>query len=477
MSSVDTIIWFRQDLRLEDNPAVSSSEGGCLGVFIWTPKEGDGWNYGAASKCWLQSALVDLDTQLRERGGSLVILDATNSSSAEVLLQLTQDVSARRVVWNRRYEPAAVGRDTEIKRLLKSKSLVVDSYNARLINEPTEVANKSGKPFQVFTPFWKHCVKLDIDAVVPENSEKRQWVSLEYGVKLDHLDLLPKLPWGAEMMRHWDPTRRGALARLEKMSGGGAVEYGDLRDRPDHDGTSQLSAYLHFGQIGPRELYHALADKGSEVHSGYLRQLYWRDFAHHLMYHFPETPTRPLKLDYEMFPWVEDEEIKKRWEEGKTGYPIVDAGMRQLWETGWMHNRVRMIVGSLLVKHGLQDWMTGASWFWDTLVDADLANNTLGWQWIAGCGADASPYFRVFNPIIQGQKFDPNGDYVRRYLPELAELPTQYIHCPWDAGDIELLSAGVRLGVDYPKPFVEHSKGRERALAAYQKFKAKTAKS
>jgi len=475
MNSVDTIVWFREDLRLEDNLAISSSEGSCLALYLWAPQEEGGWEYGGASRCWLHAALEDLERQLRERGGQLVIVDASESSSLYELQRFVKLYSVRRVVWNRRYEPAAVKRDTDMKRILRAEGVEVQSYNGRLLHEPTKVVNQSGRPFQVFTPFWKHCLQKTVEQPVVENAECRQWLRSDQGIELGRLDLLPTSSWGMAMMQSWVPTRVAALKRLEKMVQGGAAKYEKLRDRPDYDGTSRLSPYLRFGQIGPRELYHALTNGNERAHSAYLRQLYWRDFAHHLLYHFPNTVTQPLKPQYALFPWEEHEEIKERWRKGRTGYPIVDAGLRQLWQTGWMHNRVRMIVGSLLVKHCLQDWMTGARWFWDTLVDADLANNTLGWQWIAGCGADASPYFRVFNPMIQGKKFDPRGDYVRQYLPELAELPIEFIHCPWEASDMELAAANVRLGDTYPKPVIEHGRGREKALNAYQQFKDKVA--
>ena len=471
MDAEKTIVWFRQDLRLKDNAAIAHAKGATIAVYIWAPQEEGGWAYGEASRCWLHAALLDLDEQLRVCGGNLLVIDASSSSSLEALEHCVREFQATRVVWNRRYEPSAVLRDTRIKRSLSSQGLEVESFNSRLLQEPSDIANQSGKPFQVFTPFWKACVQREVDGIATEVPGQMKWAAIHSKIGVGALQLLPSLPWGVEMMKHWEPTRQGALKRLKKMLEGGVQQYGDLRDRPDLDQTSQLSPYLHFGQIGPREVYHHLASLGDSVHSGYLRQLYWRDFAHHLLFHFPETATQPLKPKYALFPWQDDEEIKQKWREGKTGYPIVDAGLRQLWQTGWMHNRVRMIVGSVLVKHGLQDWMVGAQWFWDTLVDADLANNTLGWQWVAGCGADASPYFRVFNPIIQGKKFDPNGDYVRHYVPEIAELPTEYIHCPWDASEIELLATDVKLGETYPEPMVEHTKGRERALSAYQKFK------
>jgi deoxyribodipyrimidine photo-lyase len=286
--------------------------------------------------------------------------------------------------------------------------------------------------------------------------------------------LLPKIPWDEGFYKQWDVSEKAAMARLEGFLDKRVQDYSEGRDRPDMDGTSCLSPYLHWGQIGPRQIAHKLTERYDLCAKGphvYLKEIYWREFAYNVLYHFPRTPDTPLREEYAKFPWEHDDDTLKAWQKGRTGYPIVDAGMRQLWETGWMHNRVRMIVSSLLVKHLLHNWHEGAKWFWDTLVDADLASNTLGWQWSGGCGADAAPYFRVFNPIIQGKKFDPDGDYVRRYVPELKNLDTEFIHTPWEATKKVLTDAGITLGEHYPKPIIDHKEGRERALAALDQFK------
>ena len=297
------------------------------------------------------------------------------------------------------------------------------------------------------------------------------------GGPIESLGLLPRIAWDKGFEPFWGGTPSRALAerQVKGFIRSGAADYPETRDAPAEDGTSRLSAYLHFGQIGARELWWKLADskrRTASFDSGVMRQLVWRDFAHHLMFHFPETESRPLRPEFERFPWDSGTPELVRWQRGQTGYPVVDAGMRQLWETGWMHNRVRMIVASFLVKHLLVAWQEGARWFWDTLVDADLANNTFGWQWTAGCGADASPYFRIFNPIAQGQKFDPEGAYVRRYVPELGQVPKKYIHCPWEMGDLELRGCGVTLGREYPAPIVEHPAARKAALDAFATLKA-----
>jgi deoxyribodipyrimidine photo-lyase len=300
------------------------------------------------------------------------------------------------------------------------------------------------------------------------------------GLDVDALALRPRIPWDTGFGEAWTPTLEGAQQQLDQFAGGGARQYTDLRDRPDADGTSRLSPYLHFGQLGPRQVWQAIHQSGAaDTGSGfkYLAEIAWREFAHHLLHHFPDTPGQALNPAYRHFPWREDTRLLAAWQQGRTGFPIVDAGMRQLWRTGWMHNRVRMVAASLLVKHLLQPWQCGARWFWDTLVDADLASNTMGWQWVAGCGADAAPYFRIFNPVLQGQKFDPHGDYVREWVPELAALPAPDIHQPWAADPVVLQGARIQLDQDYPLPVVGLKEGRQRALDALQSMKQGAQKS
>jgi deoxyribodipyrimidine photo-lyase len=472
-----SIVWFRQDLRLSDQPALARAiESGCavIPVYIWAPHDEGQWAPGGATRWWLHHALADLDAQLRDKGSRLVIFDAGERSSLDVLLQLVRETDAEAVYWNRRYELASVARDTQIKAALKQRGIGAVSCNSAMLHEPTEIANKAGKPFRVFTPMWRHYQTLEtprpvaVDLAAMKVSAKWPDGSV--------LELLPRIRWDGGFNDFWGtPSRQLVDQRVRGfIENEGMLVYEEQRDLPAEDGTSRLSPYLHFGQIGPRELWWQIANSekaDKRVHSGILRQLVWREFAHHLLFHFPQTPMEPLRDEFKMFPWQESERFLEAWKKGQTGYPIVDAGMRQLWQTGWMHNRVRMIVGSLLVKHLLQHWIEGEKWFWDTLVDADLANNVLGWQWIAGCGADAAPYFRIFNPMTQGAKFDAKGDYVRKYVPELARVPAKFIHEPWAAGDLELAEWGVRLGKDYPVPVIGHKEGRERALAAFQSLK------
>jgi deoxyribodipyrimidine photo-lyase len=380
------------------------------------------------------------------------------------------------VVWNRRYEPQVVERDRKVKEGLRNAGLEAGSWNALLLAEPWTIRNKAGGPFQVFSPYWRHCLQsLDPAAPLPAPdgvASPRRWPA---GEALDALDLLPRIPWDAGIRRDWCPGEASAVRRLEAFVQQGLAGYGTERDRPGHPGTSRLSPHLHFGEISPRQVWHSIATAAArrgippETWKSwqFLAEVGWREFAHHLLFHFPHTPRLPLRHEFGGFPWRVDPAALRLWQRGLTGYPLVDAGMRELWETGWMHNRVRMVTASFLVKHLLLSWEEGARWFWDTLVDADLASNTLGWQWTAGCGADAAPYFRVFNPVSQGERYDPAGEYVRRWVPELRALPNDWIHQPWAAPRDVLQAAGVRLGGSYPRPIVDHAEARTRALAAY----------
>ena len=470
-----TLLWFRQDLRLNDNSALAAAlEVGApvIPVFIWSPDEEDGWAPGGASRWWLHQALLSLSASLAERGLKLII---RKGSSLEVLQDLIKETGAHSVFWNRRYAGAHRAVDMEVKRELRAAGVAVQSFNSALLNEPHTVAAGGGQPYKVYTPYWKKVNAREIEAPVLPNLDA--WKQAEHwpdSISVDDLQLMPTLSWHEEMAKQWKVSEAAAEEQLEHFVDEAIANYQVDRDRPDFDGTSSLSPYLAWGLIGPRQVVAQLRARCDLTEEGplvYLKEIYWREFAYNVLYHFPDTPNAPLRHEYSNFPWEEDLDTLRSWQRGQTGYPIVDAGMRQLWKTGWMHNRVRMIVSSLLVKHLLQDWHSGARWFWDTLIDADLASNTLGWQWSGGCGADAAPYFRVFNPIIQGQKFDPDGAYVRRYVPELGKMPAKYIHTPWEAPDEILDYAGIEIGKDYPAPIIDHQAGRNRALAALKKFK------
>ncbi len=481
--SAPAIVWFRQDLRLSDHPALAAAlnrGGPVVPVFIWAPEEEGAWPPGAASKWWLHHSLLALQDDLKRAGSRLVL---RIGPSLDTLRQLLAETGAGAVYWNRRYEPAARERDGHAKQALRDAGLEAESFNAALLHEPWTIQNKSGKPFQVFTPFWRHCLSLpEPPPPLPPVTRLTSPARWPASARLEQLGLLPERDWAGGLRESWQPGAAQARAQLEHFLQDGFARYADGRNRPDLPGTSQLSPHLHFGEISPRQIWHALrtkaeaeraADRGWAAwrKSQFLAELGWREFAHHLIYHFPYTDTEPLRPEFARFPWRHNPEGLRAWQRGQTGYPIVDAGMRQLWATGWMHNRVRMVVASFLVKDLLLPWQQGARWFWDTLVDADLAQNTLGWQWTAGCGADAAPFFRIFNPTAQGEKFDPDGTYVRRWVPELAALPNRWIHQPHAAPEEILDRAGVRLGTTYPKPIVSHVIAREIALEAFARLK------
>lgn len=501
MNCKTSIVWFRQDFRLADNPALHAAleRGGVVTpVFVWSPDEEGDWSPGGATKWWLHQSLKALDKSLRERGARLVI---RRGPALETLRGLLKETGATAVFWNRRYEPAITARDAQIKNGLRAGGFEVESFNAALLHEPWTIQNQSGRPFQVFTPFWKHCLsKPDPAAPLPAPPKIKSPAKWPMSLALEELELEPKKEWAGGIRIAWQPGEAGAMTEFQRFVACGFDNYSGQRNRPDVPGTSRLSPHLHFGEISPRQIWHGLrqmAERGAPVSdparserlqsksraggrcsgdegwrsSQFLAEIGWREFAHHLLFHFPHTTHEPLRSEFKNFPWRKEPAWLRAWEKGRTGFPIVDAGMRELWATGWMHNRVRMIVASFLVKDLLLPWQSGAAWFWDTLVDADLAQNTLGWQWTAGCGADAAPYFRVFNPQSQGEKFDPNGDYVRRWCPELAKLPMEHIHAPARAPADVLTRAGITLGVNYPEPIVSHAIAREVALEALAKIK------
>ncbi|MBS0662227.1 MAG: deoxyribodipyrimidine photo-lyase [Verrucomicrobia bacterium] len=477
-----TIVWFRQDLRLQDNPALHAAlarGAAVLPVYILDePGEGR-WGAGGATRWWRHHALAALDASLRDRGSRLLLF---RGNARAVLRQLVNGTEAGAVYWNRRYEPASVARDQAIKTEFAAAGLDARSFNGALLNEPHAVLNKQGRPFQVFTPYWRTCVTLPVAAPLKFGAAQipapAGWPG---SLELDELALRPFIPWDRGLAETWEPGETGAARRLARFADRAMDDYDEHRNRPDLDGTSMLSPWLHAGELSPRQVWAAVKARsrasgvfppsnGARV---FLAEVGWREFAHHLLFHFPHTPEQPLRAEFARFPWAEDPGGMhlRAWQRGRTGYPIVDAGMRQLWHTGWMHNRVRMVVASFLVKHLRLPWQRGAEWFWDTLVDADLANNTLGWQWTAGCGADAAPYFRVFAPVLQGVKFDPHGEYVRRWVPELAKLPAKHIQAPWEAPADVLAAAGVRLGANYPAPVVDHGTARAAALAAFKRLR------
>ncbi len=474
-STSPVIVWFRQDLRVLDNPALTAAAATgrpVVAVYILDDGAEDIRALGGAARWWLHHSLESLSAGLSECGLTLVL---RQGSAARVLDDLVRDTGADRVFWNRCYEPWAITRDTAIKEALKNRSVTAESCNGSLLLEPWQIKTGQGGPYKVFTPFWRRLREL---YRVPDRAELPAHLVSATHSESDALggwNLCPQYPdWAGGLRENWRGGEAAARSVLADFLDGPVADYPSDRDRPDRVGTSRLSPYLHWGEVGPHQAWRAAAallDEGGARAVGaesLLRQLAWRDFNHHLMFHFPQITTENWKPKFDHFPWEENVAGLVAWQQGRTGYPIVDAGMRELWYTGWMHNRVRMIVGSFLIKDLMIDWRKGEAWFWDTLVDADLANNAGNWQWVAGSGADASPFFRIFNPTTQSQKFDPGAGYIRRWVPELAGLPDKWIHRPWDAPSDILTRANVFLGDTYPHPLINHGAARNRALAAYK---------
>ncbi len=476
------LVWFRRDLRLADNPALQralANHDHVVPVFIHAPHEEAPWEPGAASNWWLHHSLSALAAQLNELGSGLVI---RQGDSLACLQDLIKETGADAVYWNRLYEPAVIARDKVVKASLRETDIEAESANAALINEPWEVETDSGAPYKVFTPYWRKAREVLGALTVAAAPESLSSGELPESIELDELKLLPTLRWADGFADEWQPGEKGAHAKLDAFLDGVIADYAEGRNHADQAATSRLSAHLHFGEISPRQIavavQQAVAGTAAWDNSAdkYLSEVGWREFAYHLLYHFPETTDQPLHKRFESFPWRDgDNEDFAAWCAGDTGIPMVDAGMRELWATGYMHNRVRMVVASLLTKNQQISWLEGARWFWDTLVDADLASNTLGWQWTAGCGADAAPFFRVFNPVRQGERFDTSGEYVRRWCPELKGLSQKNLHQPWEATADELEEAGVVLGESYPKPVVDLKTSRQDALDAYAVIKEMSA--
>ncbi len=438
------IHWFRRDLRLTDNPALhwAALHADQLSlVYIYAPDEED-WAPGAASRWWLHHSLERLQARLAEQGQRLILL---RGPSETCLLELGRTLGADAVSWNRLYEPALIRRDTRLKQSLREAGITAHSENAQLLFEPWTLQTGNDKPYRVFSPFWRKALRqLQARDILPEPELPHAQAGLA-SLRLAEFQLDPQMPWSQRLSRHWEPGEAGALTNLERFSSETIANYPQSRERPDQQGTSRLSPHLHWGEIGPCQVLAECRERGLDHR--YITELGWREFAHHLLYHFPQCLSHPLNARYDRFPWrtgTECEADLARWQQGATGIDLVDAGMQELWQTGWMHNRIRMLTASLLTKNLGIHWQLGARWFWDTLVDADLANNTLGWQWVAGCGADAAPYFRIFNPATQALKFDPDGAYRARWL----KLPR-------------------------PAAMLDLKESRERALARYAQIRQK----
>lgn len=472
-----SLLWFRQDLRLTDNSALkAAAEYGKPVLAIFILDEINQRAIGGASRWWLHNSLKALAQDVENAGGKLHIFEG---DSHILIPQICIENDIGDVFINRHYEPDAQVLESTLHKALAQSGVGIKRYAGQCLFEPDAVLKGDGSPYKVFTPFYKACLRLPepsrtpLAPLFPDWAERKPTQSLD----LDDLKLLPSRPdWSSGLQENWQPGENGAAENLDIFLDSAVANYGEHRDIPAEPGTSRVSPHLHFGEISPRQIWYRVqqeldqAPEKSEGATAYLREIIWRDFAHYLLHHWPSLPSTPFRAEFKTFPWRSEPDMLKAWQTGQTGYPLVDAGMRQLWQTGWMHNRVRMVVASFLVKHLMQHWQEGERWFWDTLVDANMANNVASWQWVAGCGADAAPYFRVFNPTLQSEKFDAMGDYVREFVPELSALPKKYIHAPHTAPAEVLSAAGVELGKHYPRPIVDHKFARERALAAHKSF-------
>ncbi|OJF91116.1 deoxyribodipyrimidine photolyase [Rhizobium sp. 58] len=470
------LVWFRKDLRLDDNHALSAAVAtgrAVIPLYIREPDAAGTGPLGAAQAWWLHHSLQALEASLVALGSRLLL---ASGQAKDILSKIVIDTGAGAVFWNRRYDPKGTAIDEPLMSGLRNDGVLVRSFAGQLLHEPSRLKTGTGGPYRVYTPFWRALestgepdAPIDAPETVPAPD---RWPQSEL---LKDWQLLPVKPdWAKTFSEVWTPGEASALQRLSDFAEDGLSGYKHNRDRPGVDGTSLLSPHLALGEISPARIWHATrgrSDAPAEDVTTFRKEVVWRDFSYHLLFHNPTLPTENLNRKYDDFPWTFDAAAFGRWTKGVTGYPIVDAGMRQLWRHGYMHNRVRMIAASFLIKDLLIDWRRGEAWFAETLVDADPASNAASWQWVAGSGADASPFFRVFNPILQGEKFDPEGGYIRRFVPELARMPEKYIHRPFEAPSAVLKAANVALGSDYPAPIVNHAMARDRALAAYNTIK------
>lgn len=471
MTDKIAIHWFRQDLRLTDNPALNcaTQHKNVLPIYIFDDVNPGRYAIGSASKWWLHHSLEALNKSLN---GTLSVY---KGNPQDILDELFSRFDVEAVYWNRCYEPWRIARDTEIKKHLKLQEINVRTFNGSLLWEPWDIHKLDGTPYKVFTPFYnKGCLKAKPPRTPIKKISHTEFVCDTKVLNgINSLNLLPITGWDNSLNAYWHIGEVGAEKRLKAFFLEGIQNYKEGRDFPSKPYVSRLSPHLHFGEISPNTLWYGAQILGENIQiDHFCREIGWREFSYSLLYNNPDLPQKALQPKFNQFPWVNNTQHLKAWQKGMTGIPIVDAGMRELWQTGYMHNRIRMIVGSFLTKNLLIHWNFGERWFWDTLADADLANNSASWQWIAGCGADAAPYFRIFNPVTQSQRFDPDGIYIRQYIPEIAKIPNNFLFAPWEAPEPILQNACVKLGETYPNPIVDLKQSRNNALSAYQSLKS-----
>ncbi|MDC0492404.1 DNA photolyase family protein [Candidatus Pseudothioglobus singularis] len=474
MTNIKAIHWFRQDLRLSDNPSLhhATKNGQVLPVYILDDQNSVDFSMGGASRFWLYHSLKSLNENLNNN------LSLYQGDPLKVLLDIIDCNNITAVYWNRCYEPWRITRDTKIKSALESKGISVFTYNGSLLWEPWTIKKDDGTPYKVFTPFYrKGCLNSEEPRrPLPKVSTSNLIVDNVPSLNLEDLSLIPTFRWDIKIKSHWDIGEIGAYERLTKFINSGIKYYKEGRNFPAKPFVSRISPHMHFGELSPNQAWYLAKEKGGDKNiDHFLSELGWREFSYCQLYFNPDLPRKNLQSKFDAFSWEDNPTNLLAWQKGQTGIPMVDAGMRELWLTGSMHNRVRMVVGSFLVKNLLINWHHGERWFWDCLVDADLASNSASWQWIAGCGADAAPYFRIFNPVTQGEKFDPDGEYIRQYIPELKELPNKYLYNPSEAPKEVLDKANIVIGKDYPEPIINLKASREKALDAFKSLKKEEA--